>query len=884
MEAKDRPLTRRIRTALLWVTRRLAPADEALDAAADLDEESAALARTHGASGAVRWLVWQVAHSAPYWIARRLSILARTSRWSTVMIHRGLATDVRQAARRLLQTPGFTLLAALTLALGIGATATVYTLAYGLWFKPLPYARPDRLVSVYNVREQSSGRASLSGMELAAVRTSTSSFEDVAGLHYGAGIVRVNDEPARIVAYRATPNLFRVLGVHPVIGRDFVSADAQPGSAAIILSHAAWVSRFGRDPHVLARTLTMSGTTFTIIGVLPQEFRFPQVLPSDVWIASDLEAYDLGTFREIQTIGRLAPGRTIDDAAADVAGVSRRLAATHPDTNSGWSMRTRPADERAGGRARRAYALLLALVGLFLTIACANLAGLLLARTVSRRTELALCLSLGATRWRLGRQLLVESALLAVVGCAAGLLISINGAPLLGRLVLTSGAPALADVRVSARVVAFSALLSTLAALAVALFPVAALRRVSPSESLAGSRTVSFATGRLQQALVVAEIALAMVLVVGAGVMVRSFIELLGRDRGFDPHGVVALNVTLPSWEGRYQEANARRLAFERILDRLEQEGIGRAGVTTGFPGSRLGAIGVAALTPPGSTAGMTAVLRVASSGYFDAMGIALERGRLFSATDTAAAPRAAVVNETIARAWPDGNPVGHTILLPDLFSDAGGTRQYEIVGVVEDMWLYDRAWPAVFVPFAQVPPFWVDLVVRASGDPVTAARRVRQTLRSLEPDLLLENDSSLQTIVSDSLRLERAQSAFAVLIGVLAMTVAAVGLYAQLSWLSVRRRREIGIRLALGSPRRRVFGDIFARGMLLTGAGILAGSALTALVVTILQAEVFGLSAAGAGSYALGAALLLAVATLAIWIPARRTMQTDPIVALRTE
>jgi predicted permease len=862
------------------VARLLAPAEERADILADLEEEALQISTARGRQSARRAVRWQIVHSTLPWIRRRAGQgLHRTGR-NITMLHRGLWSDVHLALRRLRQSRGFTTLAIISLAVGIGAVSTVFSLAHALWLKPLPWFEPDRVVWIQTRHEPSGTASSLSALELAEYTRATRSLSAVAGFSYGARIAKVNGEPVRIVSHHVSPNLFRVLGMRPAIGRDFADSEAAPGSRVILLSHDTWLRRFGGTRDIVGKTMSMDGESYAIAGVMPKGFSFPRGLEADVWMAARFSSENHGARRIVQAVARLAPGRTLDEAAAEIKARATNLAHTYPATNKEWTAFVVGAGVTASESSRVAFQALLGIVGLFLLIACTNLAGLLLARNAGRRTELAVCLSMGASRWRLVRSLLVESALLAGAGCAAGVLLSAYGARVMSSF-MPRNTPGLDDVVLNVPVVGVTIIVAMASAMFIGLLPALSLRTLRPSEAIAGSRSVARGTSRAQQAVVVVEIVLAVVLLVGAAAMLRSLVGALERDRGYEPHGLQALNVSLPFSDDSYLPTERRARVFGEIIARVSAlPGVRSAAATTGFPGSRLGILGSAPVTPPGGTTPTLAALHAASAGYFETMGTPIKAGRDFTAADTASAPGVLIVNEVLAAQFPNGNPIGEHI---PLSIQGDPEAMFEIVGVAGNIKLTDRTGPRLFVPLAQASPYWIDLVYRTGPGGVTTAT-VRQALRSFNSELLLENESSLQAIISNSLALERTQSAFAGLVGLLSTMVAGIGLYALMTFLAAQRRREFGIRLALGSPPRQLFQGAMSRAMRLVAVGLAIGVALAAFTVRALGSRVFGLTAAGVDAYATAALIVMGVSIVAAWVPARRAMRTDPLIALRAD
>ena len=417
----------------------------------DLEEEAAEIAATRGRRPAERFVRWQVAHSALPWLLRRARELASETKRGVAMTYRGLWSDVRVAARRLAHSRGFTALATVTLAIGIGAVSTAFSLAHALWLKPLPYLEPDRLVWIQARHRPSGTAASLTAAELAEYRREIRALVGVAGFRYGAHIARLGDEPVRVVAHRVSPNLFRVLGVQPRLGRDFTDAEATADARVVMLSDAAWTKRFARDPAILGRALTLDGVGYQVVGVLPRGFTFPRGLEAEVWIPADLTAGGESIGRGLQAVARLAPGSSLSEAGLEVAALADRMALAMPETTKDWTMVVSPAGATASPASQAGFQALLSIVALFLVIACANLAGLLLARNAARRAEFAVCLSIGASRWRLARMLFVESLLLSGLGCLAGVLLASYGARMLAT-VMPARTPGLDDVGLNATV------------------------------------------------------------------------------------------------------------------------------------------------------------------------------------------------------------------------------------------------------------------------------------------------------------------------------------------------------------------------------------------------------------------------------------------------
>ena len=884
MAPPDRPVGRQlVPAAARLALRLLAPRGYADSLLEDLRDEAREVAATSGRRAARRWLGWQILHSIPPLLRERLASWRAAAREVKTMTTQGWLSDGKYAVRRLRRSPGFAAVAVLTLALGIGATSAIFSLAYAVWLKPLPFQAPDRLVTLLDRHVKSGSLDALSAPEVPDMREGTRSFSGLAAYAYAAQVVRIGGERVRLQTDPVTPNLFAVLGVGPDLGRLLTAADI--GRPVFVLSHAAWVTRFGGDPaHPHAHARRGGHALFDRLGVMPASFRFPEILESDAWMASDFSHRWDRAQRDVSVVARLASGVTLDDARRDVATEAARLAQAYPATNAGWTATVTPLDDRDQYGAT--FGALLGIVGLFLAVGCANLAGLLIARNVDRRGELTVCASLGATRARLARQLVMETTLLGAAGGGLGLALAAAAIRALAAA-MPPGLQGIEDAGLSATVIGFSAAVSGAAVVLCGVLPAVNLRSFSASEALTGPRRAGPGSQKLHGALVIAQVAVAMVLIVGATLMARSFAKLLDRDRGFDPHGVLALDVSLGFDENKYEDAALRARTLDEIVARAASlPGVLHAGATNGFPGSALGILGRALLHPDGGSSQKDVVgaIRSATPDYFAAMGVALRAGRVFQPTDTAAAQHVAIVNETLARAmWPQGTAIGRVLAIPKMFEESV-TENWTVVGVVADMHLGERAPADIFLPVVQRPAFWVDLVMRTSGDPSALKPVVRRALLALNPDLLIENATAIDAIVARSVSLQRAQSVLIAVIAILSTLVAGVGLYSMLAFAVARRTRELGIRLALGSAPRALFLQVFAGGMRLAGAGVVLGGLLAALLVRILHAQVFGLASTSPWAFVAAGGVLAAIAALALWAPARRALRTDPLVAMRSE
>ena len=796
-----------------------------------------------------------------------------------------LAHDIRVTLRAMRRTPGFTLAALSTLLLGIGATTVIFSMAWAIWLAPLPYSDPGALVDLGDAYGGGAG-GTISVPELEDYDR-TGVFDGVAGYQYGASIVRLGGEPVRVLAFTVSPNLFDVLGVRAALGRAFTAADTSgDGAATVVLSDRLWRQRFHADTAIIGRTIEAFGGPHTIIGVMPPRFRFPQWLPSDMWVPRRFGVE--GTERDsrfLSAIARVRSGRSMSQVTAAMDVLTHQLADAHPASSRDWSMHATPMVENAVGAYRGALGYLLGTVGLLFLIACANIASLLLARTTSRRKELAVRVALGATRTRVTRLVLTESLLLSLFGGLAGVIVARVGVSVLGPL-LAGSIPRADLVAIGTPVIVFAATVSFAAGLLCGLAPSLRVSALAPADALqSGGRSVLGAHRRgLQELLVIGEVALSLVLLVGAGMMMRSFLTLTARDHGFEASHVLTMHVTLPGT--RYPDVNARQRVLADLAERVRRlPGVADAGMVTGYPGSSLGILGGGPITPdPGNPSRQVVVaFRAAGPSYFRTMGVPVLAGRAFDPRDRVGAPTVAIVNRELAtRVWPGADPLGRVLPLPASLTNFLPSTSVEVVGIVGDMHLGAKPSPELFVPLAQVPMFWSDLVVRVAGQPESHVSVVRNALRSAEPDLLIEDVASMDRILSRQMALPRIQSLVAGALGALGCALAGIGLFGLLSYLVTQRLPEFGVRMALGATRAHLFAEVMRRGLGLTAVGLLIGALGSWALLRLLRNRLFGLHPNDAVAWLVAVGCLVLAATMACWLPARRATRAHPVSAMR--
>jgi putative ABC transport system permease protein len=805
--------------------------------------------------------------------------------------------DLRYAVRMLLGGGPVTLVAIVTLALGIGANTAIFTIVNAILLKPLPFERPDELVVIGERHGQRP--ISVSWLNYLDWTTQTQSFSEM-GASNGLflNLTRREMEPERLTGVRATASYFRTLGVTPLVGRTFSAAeDAAGGEPVVVLAEATWHRLFGGDPSVIGRALDLNGTAYTIIGVMPGSFVI-QNPPVDAWVSLGRVGEAMGNrgnHSGSTVVARLKPGVTIEEARADLDAVAARLAQAYPATNANIGVLLEPMHERVvGADMRRALLVLLGAVAFVLLIACANVANLLLSRGAARQREIAVRTALGAGRMQLLRQLLTESALLAVAGGAAGVVLGAWGLRALLAAV-PDNISRIETVRIDAPVLGFTAGLTLLTAIIFGLAPALQISKPNLNETLKeGGRSGSkgMRAQRLRSSLIVAQIALSLVLLIGAGLTLRSFAALQAASPGIEPTGVVAASLALPG--ARYADERTRRQFVRRVIDRLEATpGIEGAATVTPLPLSLSGwqtSFHVEGFSEPEVGSFPTNDIARITPHYFRTMGVRLLRGRAFTWADNENAPPVAIIDETFARTWfANVDPIGKRIKINAGHPVPGMPPPpwQTVVGVVNHVKNYgidQESRVEVYVPYMQSTLTSMTLVVRGPADAATMGQAMRQAVREADPGLPVYGVRTMEEYLARTLTPKRLMMLVLALFAGVALTLAAVGIYGVMSYAVAQRTSEIGIRLALGANPRDVLRLVVGQGMALTVAGVAIGLGaaywLTRLIATLL----FGVSATDGATFAGVAALLAVVAFLSTWIPARRAARVDPLIALRYE
>jgi putative ABC transport system permease protein len=805
--------------------------------------------------------------------------------------------DLRYGARMLVGGGPVTLIAIVTLALGIGANTAIFSIVNGVLLKPLPFERPSELVLI---GERHGDRPiSVSWLNYLDWRKQNRLFADM-GATNGVflNLMRSGAEPERLVGARVTASYFRTLGVPALVGRTFIDPEDLPGGeATVILSEAAWHRFFGGDRLIVGRSLTFTDTTYTIIGVMPASFVI-QNPPIDAWISLGRAGPLMGNRSNhsgTTVVARMKPGVTVEQARAEMNTIAGRLAQEYPDSNSNIGTLVDPLHERVVGRdLTRALLVLAGAVAFVLLIACANVANLLLSRGAARQREIAVRIALGAGRARVLRQLLTESVLLALAGGTAGVLLGAWGL----RALIAAVPDNLARVdviRIDSQALLFTATLTLVTGLIFGLAPALQASRPDLNETLKeGGRSGSKGTRahRIRSTLVVAQVALSLVLLVGAGLMLRSFAELQRSSPGIDPTGVIAANVTLPG--AKYQPESARRLFFRRVIDRLETApGVQSIGAVLPLPLSLNGwQTSFAVEGHPTPQVGRYPVNDIAriSPNYFRTMSIRLLRGRTFAWSDDENAPPVAIIDETFANTWfANQDPIGKRIMINAGHPPPNGPPRAwsTIVGVVNHVKNYgidQESRVEVYVPFLQSPAFSLSFVVKGSADVTTLTQNMRQAVSEADPTLPIFAVRTMDEYLERTLTSKRLMMLVLALFAFVALTLAAVGIYGVMSYAVAQRTSEIGIRMALGAHPRDVLRLVVGQGLVLTCAGLVLGVAAALALTRLMTTLLFGVSATDVVTFSGVAALLAAVALTASWIPARRASRVDPLIALRYE
>lgn len=806
----------------------------------------------------------------------------------------GWKQDLQLAIRGLRKRPGFSATVVATLALGIGATTAVFSLANATLLQPLPYREPENLVHIWEARlDDVTQQSEASFPNLRDWRVSNHSFASLDGYNQTNLTLGINGAVSRIRGLRVTPGLLGTLGVAPALGRGLITSDEkQADGPVVVVTNQFWRSQLGGRNDVLGQHITLDGTPHSIVGVLPAEFHFAPGQDFAVWlpIQFDSRASDARGFHWLNIIGRVRDGVSPGTAHQDLAGIMRRLAAEYPESNEGRTVIVKSLRDVVVGDVQPLVVLLLAAAGLVLLIACVNVAGLLLARSSARAQELAVRGALGASRTRMARTLLTETLALACVGGALGI-----GVAIIGVRVMTSAVPeqmrlslpTLENVRVDSTVLLVTALITIVCGVGAGIIPALKAGRADIASLMRqGGRSLAGGSGHSRSALIVAEIALTIVLLVGTGLLGRSMLNLMNIDFGFDSSQVLTARIALAGAE--YQSNVQQQKYFEQLLTRVQAvPGVAQAGAVSNppFNGGSSGQFRVEGEVEPSPASRPDALIRGVAGAYFETLRIAVQSGRTFLPTDDSTRPLAAVINASLARKlFPSGSALGRQIRFY-----AGSAKPWTIVGVVADVATGSLDQPApntIYMSHLQSPQNRMSLVLRSRGDPGVLANNVRDIARALDPQLPVY---AIETMKDRIQRMPEVSSRRFPLVLIAAFSASAlllavVGIYGLVAQVVHSRTREFGVRRALGAGRMEVMSLVLRRGVMLAVLGVMAGSAAAVVLTQFMQSLLFGIAKFDWPTYAAVVAVMLVSALLASLVPARRASIVDPVLALRVE
>jgi len=886
-----------------WLRRRYGAEMEQLFDAMWRQQRSSA----RGVSSAVFWLgalsdVWREASQARLRHRRAPRAHSRFPVWTPSMDH--LRADLRFARTQLRRNPGFAAVAVLTLALGVGATTSVFSIADAVVLRPLPYPAAGRLVAVYE-SDLATGdeRDTFAGATFIDWRASSSSFEELAAYRTLAWTLTGEEVPRRVNGVSVTPNFFAVFGVEAGLGRVFSPAADPPGGASVaVISYAMWQRDYTGDTDVLGQRLTLNGEPYTIVGVAPPAFGFPlrPDSPVEVWTAAHTRVPDApidlgGDPAEnrgagyLSAVARLADGVTIDEAQAEMSLIAERLAREYPDTNDGEGVNIVPLREAISGDAAPLLLVLLSAVGLVLLIACSNVANLMLAKASRRRQEIALRGALGAGRGRILAQLLTESVVLAGLGGLLGVLLARFGIDAL-LAIAPIGLPGAESASLDLRVLSFAFVAVLGAGVIFGLAPAYGLLGVDLQRAVregAGGATSRRGQRRLGRALIVAEVSLSLLLVIGAGLMGRTFLTLAAVEPGFDPSDTLVAHVALP--DSKYSEDQQVVAMFDRVVGTLrETPGIESAGSVLTLP-MHWGLRGTLLVNIEGrgqdDEQDTLAGFQLVTPGYFRTLRIPLIRGRLLAESDTAEAPSVALINEAFAAKYFSGeDPLGKRVTWGDPENEEDWTT---IVGIVQDVHLEGldaTAMPETYLPYAQAAMPYTTFVVRSTLDRAELAKIVRQAVLDADPDQPITGVATMEEVLRESLSDRRFNMVLLGSFALGALFMAAIGLYGVLSFSVAQRTREIGLRRALGAQQAGVIRLVAGEGLRLVGVGMALGIVAAIVLGRFITGQLYGVQPTDPLILLVSGTTIAVVALLATFAPAYRAARTDPMIALRRQ